>query len=196
MVDRARTGPTAADRGREVRERLLQAAVELIPRHGWGAVSTRMVAEQAGVTPGLVHYHFASLQALLSDAALGTIRELIGGIPALLDDARSPRQALNILFATLDSYQGRDPVSLLMAETYMAATRNEPLREALAAVIADFRSELAGALERLGVRDAAGCAAVLSAALDGVVLHRALGLALPAATVTRVLGRTLEGDKG
>lgn len=194
-MDQARTSMTAADRGRAVRERLLQAAVELIPRHGWGAVSTRMVAEQAGVTPGLVHYHFASLQALLSEAALGTIRDLIGGIPSLLDDTRSARQALNMLFATLDSYQGRDPISLLMAETYMAATRNEHLREALAATISEFRAELASTLERLGVRDAAGCAAVLTAALDGVVLHRALGLALPASTVTRVLGRMLEGDQ-
>jgi AcrR family transcriptional regulator len=194
MAD-TRTGATAADRGREVRERLLHAAVELIPRHGWGAVSTRMVAEQAGVTPGLVHYHFASLPALLSEAALGTIRELIGGIPSLLDDARSARQALNILFATLDSYQGRDPVSLLMAETYMAATRDEQLREALGAIVGELRTELATTLERLGVHDAAACAAVLTAALDGVVLHRALGLALPASTVTRVLGRTLEGEQ-
>jgi AcrR family transcriptional regulator len=194
-MDQARTSTTAADRGREVRERLLHAAVELIPRHGWEAVSTRMVAEQAGVTPGLVHYHFASLQALLSEAALGTIRDLVGGIPSLLDDARSARQALNTLFATLDSYQGRDPMSLLMAETYMAATRNEQLREALAATISEFRAELTSTLERLGVRDAAGSAAVLTAALDGVVLHRALGLALPASTVTRVLGRMLEGDQ-
>lgn len=190
----SRSGATAADRGREVRERLLHAAVELIPRHGWSAVSTRMVAERAGVTPGLVHYHFASVQALLSEAALRTIRELIGGIPSLLDDARGARQALNILFATLDSYQGRDPFSLLMAETYLAATRNEQLRASLAAVVTEFRTELATTMERLGVRDAAGSAAVLAAAIDGVVLHRALGLALPAATVGRVLGRTLEGD--
>lgn len=53
--------PTAADRGREVRRKLLTAAVELIPERGWNAVSTRLLAERAGVAAGLVHYHFPSL---------------------------------------------------------------------------------------------------------------------------------------
>src|SRR5215218_10063879 len=69
---------TAADRGREVRRRLVQAARELVPERGWAAVSTRTVAERAGVAPGLVHYHFASLQALLAEAAVGAMRDLAG----------------------------------------------------------------------------------------------------------------------
>lgn len=177
--------------GDDVRARLLQAAAELIPRHGWGAVSTRMIAEHAGVTPGLVHYHFGSVQSLLSEAALGTIHDLIGGVGAQLHDARSPRQALNELFATLDGYSGRDPFSLLMVETYLAASRDEALREGLVRVVQAFRDELTGVLRDRGVPDAAATSAVLAAAIDGIVLHRALGLPLPASTVTRVLGRTL-----
>lgn len=53
------TSPAAA-RGREVPQRLLAAAAELIPERGWTAVSTRVLAERAGVTPSVVHYHFSS----------------------------------------------------------------------------------------------------------------------------------------
>jgi len=55
-------GPTSAERGQAVRRRLLDAAAELIPELGWSGVSTRVLAERAAVTPGMVHYHFASLR--------------------------------------------------------------------------------------------------------------------------------------
>ena len=57
----------AAVRGQEVRQRLLAAAAELIPERGWSAVSTRILADRAGVTPSVVHYHFPSVQAVLTE---------------------------------------------------------------------------------------------------------------------------------
>ncbi|WP_288047924.1 helix-turn-helix domain-containing protein, partial [Nocardia sp.] len=51
----------SAERGRATRERLLEAAVSLIGEVGWSGVSTRMVAQRAGVNAGVVHYHFASV---------------------------------------------------------------------------------------------------------------------------------------
>jgi len=40
-----------------VRQKLVAAALEVITTRGWDGASTRRVAAQAGVTPGLVHYH-------------------------------------------------------------------------------------------------------------------------------------------
>jgi AcrR family transcriptional regulator len=60
--------PTAKQ-GQEVRLRLLTAAAELIPERGWSAVSTRILAERAGVTPSVVHYHFSSIQDVSTSAA-------------------------------------------------------------------------------------------------------------------------------
>jgi len=61
-----------------VRQRLLDTAAELIAERGWTAVSKRLVAERAGVAAGLVHYHFTSVQALLSAAAVGVMRQAPG----------------------------------------------------------------------------------------------------------------------
>ncbi|WP_020670358.1 TetR/AcrR family transcriptional regulator [Amycolatopsis nigrescens] len=182
---------TSADRGREVRRRLLAAATGLIAERGWPGVSTRVLAERAGVAPGLVHYHFASLQALLTEAAIGVLRGLTDGLTPLLNQAGTPEEALDLLLGSLASHTGHDPVSLVFTETYLAATRDEELRRAVGGVLADFRRELARWLGEHEVESPAETAAVLAAAVDGVLLHRALDPGLTAETVAPVLRRTL-----
>lgn len=182
---------TAADRGREVRQRLLAAAVELIAERGWTAVSTRAVAERAGVAAGLVHYHFASVQALLRAAAVGAMRETARMLDPVLAQARTPTQALELLVSSLDSYTGDDPVSVLFVETYLAATRDPDLRDEVAEIIAAFRVQLATWLGEHGVPDPEATAAVLGSAVDGLVMQRALDPTLTAGTVTPVLARML-----
>ena len=54
--------------GSQGRERLLDAAVRLIAREGIDNVRIARIATEAGVSAGLVHYHFASRDALLEEA--------------------------------------------------------------------------------------------------------------------------------
>lgn len=179
---------TAASRGREVRRRLVLAARELVPERGWAAVSTRTVAERAGVGPGLVHYHFASLQALLSEAAVGALRDMIGGVAGLVRQAGTPAELVDLIAAAIDGYSGTDPASLLAVETYLAATRDPDLRAQLTAVLDEFRGLVAARLRELEVSDPEATAAVLAAVIDGVLLHRALA-PLSAGAVAPVLHR-------
>lgn len=183
-------GSTAAERGREMRRRLLGAAVELIVERGWGGVSTRLLAERAGVVPGLVHYHFASLHALLAEAAVGAMRSTAAALG--LDREGN---VVDLLLGALDGYTGQDPVSLLFTETYLAATRDEELRRAVAGVVAEVRDRLVTRLAEHGVADARATAAVLTAVVDGLLLHRALDPTLTAAAVAPVLRRLVtSGD--
>src|SRR5919205_1665376 len=94
---------TAAERGREVRQRLLRAAAELIPELGWNAVSTRILAQRAGLAPGLVHYHFESLQALLREASLARMRETLEFTNAVFAQAESLEAGLEMLLGALDA---------------------------------------------------------------------------------------------
>src|SRR3954452_4617403 len=165
---------TTADRGRAVRQRLLQAATVLIAERGWAAVSTRVLAERAGVAPGVVHYHFSSLQALLVEAAVGAARSLTAEFTSVVAAAGSADQALDMLFGMVDGYTGTDPMSVLFIEAYLAATRDEALRRELGALIGEFREQLAHVLRGHGVARPEATALVLAAAIDGVLLHRAL----------------------
>src|SRR5688572_33311185 len=64
--------PTGArgPRSASTREQLMAAAAELIAELGWGRVTTRAVAERAGLPHGPVSYHFRGQQALPAEAAL------------------------------------------------------------------------------------------------------------------------------
>lgn len=51
----------------EAREHLRLAARELIIEHGMDGVSIRAINAAAGVSPGILHYHFGSLEDLVLD---------------------------------------------------------------------------------------------------------------------------------
>lgn len=186
--------PTAAEQGHEVRQRLRRAAVQLIAECGWRAVSTRLVAERAGVTAGLVHYHFASLPALLREAAVEVVRETVGGVDALLDASGDPARAVAAMLGALDGHSGQDEVSLVFLETYLAAARDPVLRADVAAILDGFRERVAAWLAEHGVGDPVASAAVLGAAVDGVLLHRGLDPRLTSTYVGPVLARMVEAD--
>lgn len=157
-------------------------------------MSTRVVAERAGVAPGLVHYHFSSVQRLLSEAAVGAMREVSAVLEPTLAAAHTPAEAIAALTSALDPYTGDDPTSVLFIETYLAATRDPALRDAVAEVITDFRTRLADWFGAHGVAEPEATAAVVGGAIDGLVLQRALDPTLTAGTITPVLTRLLGGQ--
>ncbi len=184
-------GATASQRGAEVRRRLMAAAVDAVPELGWAAVSTRTLALRAGVAPGLVHYHFRSVQDLLRAAAVDAVAAALAEAEQVLSSADDPADGVADLLARLERHTGSDPVALLFTETFLAATRDEALREDLRRLLLGFRAALEDHLRRGGVADPGGTAAVLAAAVDGVLLHRSVDPALTASAATPVLLRLL-----
>ncbi|MGW0824492.1 TetR/AcrR family transcriptional regulator [Streptomyces sp. NPDC002845] len=180
---------SSAAQGREVRQRLLSAAAELIPERGWTAVSTRVLAERAGVTPSVVHYHFPSLKALLNEAVVGAMQQVLAELDAFLDAARTPADAVDAMLASVDRYTGADPLSLLFTETYLAATRDEQLRRQVADVVEGFRQRFGRRLGERGVAAPEETAAALVAAVDGLLLQRGLGVAPDTGPMGAVLRR-------
>ena len=173
--------------GEEVRQRLLAAAVQLIPERGWSAVSTRVLAERAGVTPSVVHYHYPSMRVLLNDAVLAAMREVLAATESFLDNASSPVEAVDGMLASVERYSGADPMSLLFVEAYLAATRDQQLRDGINQLADGLRERLGQWLAGHGVAEPAATAAVLVASVDGLLLHRGLGAEVDARSVIRRL---------
>jgi len=172
---------TAAEQGQLTRARLMDAAAALIAERGWGAVTTRMVAERAGLRPGLVHYHFDSVTDLLIDSSLRAAQTEVARIlePAL---TRPGRDALAELIQAGAAY-GTGPAgpgqgAAVFVEMLLAARRHERLRSALAGMLAGARTAV-GQLVQADEPDAGQATAeVLLAAFDGLLLHRLLDPAL------------------
>ncbi len=182
----------SVERGGEVRGRLLAAAAELIAERGWTAVSTRVLAERAGVTPSVVHYHFPSIQALRRAAAITAMQQVLDATDAALDQAQTAAGVVDAMLASVDSYSGSDPLSVLFIEACLAATRDDVLRDEIAGVLDDLRASFTRRLTARGVPAPADTAAVLMAALDGLLLHRGLGSGVAAAAAADVLRRLVD----
>ncbi|BCJ35475.1 TetR family transcriptional regulator [Actinocatenispora thailandica] len=164
---------TAVRRGSPVPQRLLAAAVELIAEVGWDAVSTRLLADRAGVAPGLVHYHFSSVRALLRGAALAAIDAALADAVGAVRTGSDRAAGLDALAVLLD-HLAPDRLAVLFAETLCAAHRDPVLRAALTARLRAFRAALAAWLGDCGDPAPQRTAAVLATAIDGMLVRRAV----------------------
>lgn len=169
-----RTELATSFRGSRSIHRILDAAARMFGQDGFQGASMGAVAEAAGVSKGLLHYHFQSKEHLLIEAVRATFRQLHRrfddrfrkgerGLDAALD-------ALDALWAAIRDMSAWAP---FMVETMTLATKNEALREDLFA----FYTESSDLLEK-GIREAFrvdGGAPVLPperlAALVRVALH-------------------------
>ena len=179
------------------RDRLLGAAVQLIGEVGWHNVSTRLVADRAGVNQALVHYHFRSVSGLLIAATTATADTMLTRVANELTSQPSVDAGVALLLDEIARYTADDPEALLLLEAFLASTRLPVLREELAGTMRGFRASVEGWLQRIGAGSAAEAhiaAAAFGAALDGIVLHHMLDSELDVRAHAEPLRRMLTGE--
>jgi AcrR family transcriptional regulator len=159
------------ERGHATRAKILRATAELIAERGWSGFSTRDIAARAGVTQGIVSYHWRSKDDLVREAALTASTDMLAPVYDAVTAAPTVRTALVRLLALEDAFRAQPQLTLLLFETMLQAGRDAELRDGLAAMIRDFRTRLAAALAAERTLDPVATAAVLTAALDGLFLH-------------------------
>ena len=89
---------TVAENAEVGRTGILDAAALLFGRHGYGAVSLRMIAEAAGIKAGSIYYHFASKDDIITEI-------LDAGIQAVHDEVRDRVVALNADASACDVFR-------------------------------------------------------------------------------------------
>jgi AcrR family transcriptional regulator len=155
----------------------MAAAAELIAEVGWGRVTTRAVAERAGLPHGTVSYHFRGKQELLVEAALAAFEH---AVPRSAFEALGTVEGLvGLIEAEVAGHEEMDPVlPPLMLEAMREAERDPVLRERMGAMLGDYRrlmieavraDQERGAVVRTGSPD--GIATLLAAIGDGLLLH-------------------------
>jgi TetR/AcrR family transcriptional regulator len=124
-------------------EALLDAAERLLVDIGYAGITTRRLAEEAGVNHGLVHYYFGSNENLLvralerfTDRLIARQRELYEGEGPLIDKWRT---AMRYLLSEDVTYEKA------WAELQALAWNHPEIRERLARVNAEWRTVLTDA---------------------------------------------------
>jgi AcrR family transcriptional regulator len=162
------------------REKLMAAAAELIAELGWGRVTTRAVAERAGLPHGAVSYHFRGKQELLTEAAMFAFAR---AVPADEFAALAGVQDLiGLIAAEVADRDAIDPVlSRLMFEAMREAERDPALRERMGAMLARYREMMIAAVRAEQQRGtvfagapADAIATLIGAVSDGLLLHALL----------------------
>jgi AcrR family transcriptional regulator len=160
------------------RERLLDAAAEVIADVGWSAVTSRAVADRAGVNNGVVHYHFSSMDHLRRAAAMDCMMTTFGGMVDGLAAAPTTADALRRLAVAVSALDLHSRSAAVMLEAMLHAPRDPELGREVREVLVPFRTAMRDLLARdvatgrvPATIDPAATATALVALFDGLVLH-------------------------
>jgi AcrR family transcriptional regulator len=138
---------------RSARERILDAAVLRIASDGIDAVRIARIAMDARVSTALVHYHFATREALLAEA-LEHSYESAGDVPDVGGDPVTRLKAMIDQCLPLPGELERDWV--LWVELWLRAVRHPELRPTAAKRGSGPRSRRASSRSRTPARSPTG----------------------------------------
>jgi AcrR family transcriptional regulator len=181
---------------RSARERILDAAVLRIASDGIDAVRIARIAMDARVSTALVHYHFATREALLAEA-LEHSYESAGDVPEFAGDPVTRLKAMIDQCLPLPGELERDWV--LWVELWLRAVRHPELRPTAAKLYARMKAWFVAAIEagEFGVADAGPIADRTLALIDGLGLRALLGdPEMPLERARAEVWHALAGDLG
>jgi AcrR family transcriptional regulator len=160
-------------------EALLDAAERLLVEVGSAGVTTRRLAEEAGVNHGLVHYYFGSIENLLvrtlerfTDRLIARQRDLYASDIPFIDKWRT---AMRYLMSEDVTYEK------VWLELQALAWNQPDLRERVAQVNGEWRAVLTEAFaeprERYGVEmPLEALVSLVMTFNEGIILERLLGI--------------------
>jgi AcrR family transcriptional regulator len=138
-----KTAPTAN------RALILEAAVRLIGRDGVGEVKSAAVAREAGVSVGLVHYHFTTLDHLAREAFLYADAITIRAMAEAASGARSGREEIDLrLFPWLEGTSEFEQAWEIWGEFWHASRHDAEVRALLRDAWDEWVQLIAEAIER------------------------------------------------
>ena len=181
---------------RSARERILDAAVLRIASDGIDAVRIARIAMDARVSTALVHYHFATREALLAEA-LEHSYETAGDVPEFNGDPVTRLKAMIDQCLPLPGELERDWV--LWVELWLRAVRHPELRPTAAKLYARMNEWFRDPIEEgeFGVTDAGAIADRTLALIDGLGLRALLGdPEMPLERARAEVWHALAGDLG
>jgi AcrR family transcriptional regulator len=163
----------------DARERILEAACDVIAEHGIEDVRIARIATVAGVSPALVHYHFATREALLAEALEHSF-ELLGDLRTTRaeDEGWSAAQRLGWMVDQSLPFPGLgDREWALWLELWGRAARHPELRAVAAALYGRYDQWIAAVVREGAARgeftvvDPEATTQRLIAAIDGYGLR-------------------------
>ncbi|MFJ4513603.1 TetR/AcrR family transcriptional regulator [Streptomyces sp. NPDC088816] len=165
---------TADGRGRRARrhdpqrrERILDAALEVLVADGVAGITHRKVASRADVPLGSVTYHFASLAELRTQAFAWYVEQRTAEYEALFTEVTTREELIDVLVDMVRGGPSRHRSAVLGFELHLTALRDPGLR----ALTHEWTRASRAVLARFTGPETA---ARLDALLEGMIMHALL----------------------
>lgn len=150
------------------RRAMLDAVVRVATRRGLQRVSNRAVAEEAGVTHGLVRHHFGSRNEMLHEAVATAAQESID-LSAMIP----PSGLLEDFSTGLADLVAKDPdMQAFQFEVVLESRRVPELAHEARALYDTYLDAMTDALQRIGIQPTPQLTRIIFAALDGLVMQQ------------------------
>jgi AcrR family transcriptional regulator len=121
----------------ETRERIVEAAYQVLAREGYDATSVKDIAAAAGVAPGLVHYYFKTKEDLVLAAIAWACRD------HAQPEGRSPEeQALNAFASSKAELSGPREFQRLLFDMFGVGMHNAAVADALRRFVREDRAQI------------------------------------------------------
>lgn len=152
----------------------MEALLSVMSERGYDGASIQAIGRRAGITPGLIHYHFANKQEILLEAVHELTRVAEQRFEALSRGAKTPRERLRAFIdSRLATGKGANPAAVAgwvivgaeaVRQPEVKAAREEAMRAHFAVLEALLRDHAGDALTG---REARRLAAIVLAAIEG-----------------------------
>ena len=159
-------------------EQIVNAAMDLVTKEGLAAATVRRIAQELGCSPGQIHHHFASADALRAEAVREVWRRIEPDYRAFLHRL-PPRPRLIAILSDCSEQLKESPNPFMAAADRLWNeawdTRSDPVvRQAIIEAIADIRAEVVLTLQE-GVDAGAFPAGINVAKLSLVLMAASQG---------------------
>jgi TetR/AcrR family transcriptional regulator, transcriptional repressor of bet genes len=108
------------------RQQIVEGLMSVMSTSGYGGATIPLIAKAAGLTTGLVHYHFDTKQSILIELVNYLVRLVDERFAEISTDAKSAAHLTNYINANLAYGKGADPVAVACWISIGAEAVNQP----------------------------------------------------------------------
>lgn len=193
MGDRT-TASTRSAKGADTRDRILLAARRVLAEEGSDRFTTRRVADLAGVSHGMCHYHFKDKRDLILALLVHARRDWVEPLEELVDGPGTAESRMRAVISWMAQPQTIG-VMRVHQTLFVFALQDGLVRERLAGEFAKWRAPFVKLFAELGEEmgldglDAKSVGEAFAAAADALVQQQTLDPKLP---TERMLSRMFD----
>ncbi|AZK45379.1 TetR/AcrR family transcriptional regulator [Paenibacillus lentus] len=161
------------------RDKVVEAAFKVMSEKGYEKASIKDIANEAGITPGLIHYYFRNKEEILTELLLASSQQYTRDMQQLQSSVPSDHLAKAALNEPKERVERQPDWYKLRFELFALGLRNPQISDRVNALLENARTGIEQILHKVAgdageEADTDSIAAIMLACFDGLALQKLL----------------------